>query len=112
MEQIADPGAVVITPDTLALVEGYVEVQSLGPVPVKGLSDPIDVYELTGIGSARTRLEARTRHGLTRFVGRAAELERLHRIQQLATFRRKNHVSERVVNAAPKEKPAGVAGGD
>jgi hypothetical protein len=29
----------------------------------------------------------------------------------LATFRRKNHVSERVVNAAPKAKPAGVAGG-
>jgi class 3 adenylate cyclase len=85
MEQIADPGAVVITPDTLALVEGYVEVQSLGPVPVKGLSDPIDVYELTGAGSARTRLEARTRHGLTRFVGRVAELEQLYRIQQLAS---------------------------
>ena len=29
----------------------------------------------------------------------------------LVTFRRKNHVSERVVNAAPKAKPAGVAGG-
>jgi len=41
MEQIADPGAVVITPDTLALAEGYVEVKSLGPVPVKGLADPL-----------------------------------------------------------------------
>jgi class 3 adenylate cyclase len=37
MEQIADPGAIAITPDTLALAEGYVEVRSLGPVPVKGL---------------------------------------------------------------------------
>jgi class 3 adenylate cyclase len=36
MEQLADPGAIVITPDTLALAEGYVEVKSLGPVPVKG----------------------------------------------------------------------------
>ena len=41
MEQIADPGAVVITPDTLELAEGYVEVKSLGPVPVKGLADPL-----------------------------------------------------------------------
>jgi class 3 adenylate cyclase len=40
MEQIADP-AVVITPDTLELAEGYVEVKSLGPVPVKGLADPL-----------------------------------------------------------------------
>ena len=39
MEQLADPGAIVITPDTLALVEGHVEVKSLGPVPVKGLAD-------------------------------------------------------------------------
>ena len=39
MEQIADPGAIVITPGTLALVEGYVVVRSLGHVPVKGLAD-------------------------------------------------------------------------
>src|SRR5207245_634634 len=47
MEQIADPGAIVITPDTLALVEGYVEVKSLGPVPVKGLAGAVEVYEVT-----------------------------------------------------------------
>ena len=41
MEQIADPGAAVITTETLALAEGYVEVKSLGPVPVKGLADPL-----------------------------------------------------------------------
>jgi class 3 adenylate cyclase len=35
MEQLADPGAIVITPDTLALAESYIEVKSLGPVPVK-----------------------------------------------------------------------------
>jgi class 3 adenylate cyclase/tetratricopeptide (TPR) repeat protein len=84
MEQLADPGAIVITPDTLALAEGYVEVKSLGPVPVKGLSDPVEVYEVTGAGPARTRLQASARHGLTRFVGRDAELEQLRRIQQLA----------------------------
>jgi class 3 adenylate cyclase/tetratricopeptide (TPR) repeat protein len=84
MEQIADPGAIVITPETLALVEGYVAVKSLGPVPVKGLAAPVEVYEVTGAGPARTRLQASAQRGLTRFVGRDAELEQLRRAQQLA----------------------------
>src|SRR3989449_3634342 len=84
MEQLADPGAIVITPETLALAEGYVEVKSLGPVPVKGLADAVAVYEVTGAGPARTRLQAGARRGLTRFVGRDAELEQLRRAQQLA----------------------------
>src|SRR2546428_745242 len=66
MEQLADPGGIVITPDTLALVEGYVEVKSLSPVPVKGLADAVEVYEVTGAGPARTRLQAAARRGLTR----------------------------------------------
>jgi class 3 adenylate cyclase/tetratricopeptide (TPR) repeat protein len=77
MEQLADPGAIVITPDTLALAEGYVEVKSLGPVPVKGLAESVEVFELVGAGAARTRLEAAARRGLTRFVGRSTELEQL-----------------------------------
>ncbi len=88
MEQLADPGAIVIRPDTLALAEGYVEVKSLGPVPVKGLADAVEVYEVTGAGPARTRLQAAARRGLTRFVGRYAELEQLRRAQQLAGDRR------------------------
>src|SRR5437667_6675854 len=84
MEQLADPGAIVITPDTLALAEGYVAVKSLGPVSVKGLADAVEVYEVTGAGPARTRLQAATRRGLTRFVGRDAELEQLRRAQRLA----------------------------
>ena len=85
VEQIANPGAIVITRDTLALAEGYVEVKSLGPVPVKGLADPVEVYEVTGAGPARTRLQAGAQRGLTRFVGRDAELEQLRRAQQLAS---------------------------
>ncbi len=84
MEQIAHPGAIVITPETLALAEGYVEVKSLGPVPVKGLADAVEVYEVTRAGPARTRLQAAARRGLTRFVGRDGELEQLRRAQGLA----------------------------
>ena len=72
MEQLATPGAVLLTADTLRLAEGYVEVKPLGPVPVKGLEAPIEVYELTGAGPRRSRLQAAAARGLTRFVGRDA----------------------------------------
>ena len=84
LEQFASPGTILLTPSTVDLVEGYVAVKPLGPVPVKGLADPVEVYEVTGAGSARTRLHASTRRGLTRFVGRDAELAQLHRCQELA----------------------------
>ena len=84
MEQLADPGAIVIAPETLALAEGYVEVKSLGPVPVKGLTDAVEVYEVTGAGPVRTRLQVGARRGLTRFVGRDAEMGRLREAHENA----------------------------
>jgi class 3 adenylate cyclase len=84
LEQMAQPGSILTTSDTLQLVEGYVAVKSLAPVSVKGLVDPIQIYEVTGAGPARTRLEVAAERGLTRFVGRDIELERLRRAQQLA----------------------------
>jgi class 3 adenylate cyclase len=77
MEQLARPGMTLLTADTLRLAEGYVEVKPLGPVPLKGLADPIEVYELAGLGLVRSRLGAAAARGLTRFVGRDAELEQL-----------------------------------
>jgi len=77
MEQLATPGTIRMTADTLGLAEGYVEVKPLGPVPVKGLADPVQVYELVGAGPARTRLQAARARGLTQFVGRDAEMEQL-----------------------------------
>jgi hypothetical protein len=80
MEQLAPPGSVRLTGETARLTEGYVEVRSLGPIPVKGLSDTIEIFELTGAGQARTRLQAAAVRGLTRFVGRDAEVEHLRRV--------------------------------
>lgn len=84
MEQFADPGSILLSPATFELTEGFVEVKSLGPVPVKGLPDPVEVYELTGAGTARSRLQATTSRGLTRFVGRDPELAHLIRAQEQA----------------------------
>src|SRR5438876_1177410 len=79
MEQLATPGSIRLTADTLRLAEGYVEVKSLGPVPVKGLSAPVEVYEATGVGAVRSRLQAAAVRGLTRFVGRDTEIEQLRK---------------------------------
>ena len=84
MEQLATPGSVLLTPDALRLVEGYVQVKSLGPVNVKGLTEPLEVYEVTGVGAARSRLQAATARGLTRFVGRDAETEQLRKALEQA----------------------------
>ena len=77
MEQMAMPGAILITPAVLGLVEGFVQVKALGPMPVRGLRDPVAVYEVTGAGMVRSRLQAAAARGLTRFVGRQPELETL-----------------------------------
>ena len=77
MEQMAKPGSVLITAETLRLAEGSVQVRPLGPVPVKGLAQPVEVFELLGAMPTRTRLQAAAARGLTRFVGRQAELEAL-----------------------------------
>jgi class 3 adenylate cyclase/tetratricopeptide (TPR) repeat protein len=84
MEQMAAAGSILMSADTLRLAEGFIEVKPLGRVNVKGLSEPIEVFEAVGGGPVRTRLQAAARRGLTRFVGRDAELEQLHRAQQLA----------------------------
>jgi class 3 adenylate cyclase/tetratricopeptide (TPR) repeat protein len=83
MEQLASPGSILLTASTLEIVEGFVAVKPLGRVPLKGLAEAVEVYELTGAGPARTRLQAAAGRGLTRFVGRSAELEQLRRAQQL-----------------------------
>jgi class 3 adenylate cyclase len=58
MEQLAMPGSILLTPATLRLVEGLVQVHALGPIPVKGLGEPMDVYELVGASMLRRRLQA------------------------------------------------------
>src|SRR6266702_3963746 len=78
MEQLAPPGSIRLTVETLRLAEGFVQVTALGPVPVKGLAEPVEVFELVGAGPARTRLQAFAARGLTPFVGRQAELTALH----------------------------------
>jgi class 3 adenylate cyclase len=84
MEQLADPGRIILTASTLRLVEGLVQVNDLGPIPVKGMAEPVEVYELTGASTIRRRLQAAVARGLTKFVGRDTEIEALNQALEKA----------------------------
>jgi class 3 adenylate cyclase/tetratricopeptide (TPR) repeat protein len=84
MEQMATPGTILLAPATLQLAEGYVQVAARGPVAVKGLAEPVEIYALTGASTQRTRLHAAAARGLTRFVGRDSEIEQIRRALALA----------------------------
>jgi class 3 adenylate cyclase/tetratricopeptide (TPR) repeat protein len=85
MEQMAMPGSILITPAVLRLVEGFVQVTALGAMPVRGLRDPVEVYEVTGVSVVRSRLQvAAAARGLTRFVGRQQELAALQQALEQA----------------------------
>jgi class 3 adenylate cyclase/tetratricopeptide (TPR) repeat protein len=84
MEQLAIPGSTRLTGETLRLAEGFVQVVAIGPIPVKGMASPVDVFELAAPSATRTRLQAAAARGLTRFVGRSQELDHLRQALEKA----------------------------
>ena len=77
MEQMALPGSILMTADSFSLAEGFIQVKPLGPLPVKGFSGPMEVYEVVGVEAVRSRLHATAARGLSRFVGRDPEMEQI-----------------------------------
>ena len=84
MQTLANPGSTVIAESTRKLVEGYFTLKSLGASRVKGVVEPVEVYEVTGLGLLRTRLQRSAGRGFTRFVGREREMEALRHAAELA----------------------------
>ncbi len=78
MEGIATPASILVSESTHRLTEGYFEFTALGTTHVKGVRDPLAVYEVVGLGALRTRLQVAAHRGLARFVGRQDELAHLH----------------------------------
>ena len=74
MEQMASPGICRLTLNTFRLAEGYIEVNALGGIPVRGMEDPVEAFDLKGAVDFRSRFLASQRGRLTRFVGRDAEI--------------------------------------
>ena len=84
MQALAPTGSIAVSEHTQKLVEGYFAFKALGPTRVKGVSEPVNVYELIGLGPLRTRLQMSTRRGLSRFVGRDREIEEMKRALERA----------------------------
>jgi class 3 adenylate cyclase/predicted ATPase len=84
MESIATPSSILVSEPTCRLTEGYFDFKALGATQVKGIPEPLAVYEVLRLGVLRTRLQVAQRRGLARFVGRQAELEQLHRALEQA----------------------------
>jgi adenylate cyclase len=79
MEALAEPGKAFLTEHTAELSEGFLDLSDLGEFEIKGASRPVRVFELAGVGEARSRLDLSRERGVTRFVGRTDELETFER---------------------------------
>lgn len=74
MEQLADPGTIYLSEVSAALVSGFFHMRDLGRFEIKGLRDPVRVFDLQGIGPLRSRFDRSHARGLTHFVGREEEM--------------------------------------
>jgi adenylate cyclase len=74
MEALAEPGKAYLTEAAAELARGFFELEDLGEFEIKGASRPVRVFELAGVGSARSRLDLSRERGFSRFVGRDEEM--------------------------------------
>ena len=84
MQTAAPAGSIAASEATQRLCEGYFEFHALGPIAVKGVREPVEVYEVVRAGPLKTHFQLASRRGLTRFVGREGELQQMKRALELA----------------------------
>jgi class 3 adenylate cyclase len=73
-EQLTESGCVYITEYTNRLIEGFFKVRDLGISSVKGVSQPVRIYELEGIREYQSRIDISRERGFSRFIGRGDEM--------------------------------------
>src|SRR5262245_29377430 len=84
MQELASGGTILMTAATLREVEGFVQVKSVGTVQAKGVSRPVEAFEVVAATAARTRVQAAAVRGLTPLVGRRSEIEVFSRLVEKA----------------------------
>ena len=84
MEALAESGRACLSEHTARLVTGYFQLQDLGRTKVKGVSEPVGLFDLEGVGPFRTRLDRSRARGLSTFVGRDSEMGLLEAALQSA----------------------------
>jgi len=74
LQGLAAPDTLVISGATLQLLEGFFATQSLGTHRLKGLAQPLEIYQVLHESMARSRLDVGSRRGLTPLMGREQEV--------------------------------------
>ena len=83
LQNVAEPGTVIISAPTYRLIEGFFHCRSLGAPALKGVAAPIELYSVLAESSIQSRFERAVASGLTPFVSRQAEVELLlHRVER------------------------------
>ncbi len=77
LEALAEPGSVLMSESTSRLVRGLFRVRPLGPLAIKGKSEPIAVFEVLAANDASHPMALAAERGLTPYVGRHAELAQI-----------------------------------
>jgi class 3 adenylate cyclase len=84
MQSAGPAGGIIISEDTRRLVEGYFQLRGLGRTEVKGVNEPMDIYEVVGAGPLHGHFDLAVRRGLTKFIGRGGELIQMAPALELA----------------------------
>jgi predicted ATPase len=84
LQTVAPAGSIAVSEETRSLVEGYFGLRALGSLPIRGINQPINVYEVTGLGPLRTHFQLSVQRGLTKFVGREREISEMRQALELA----------------------------
>jgi class 3 adenylate cyclase len=84
LQALAPPGSIAISRAVQRLVEGYFTLNALGFARIKGVTEPVELYEVTGLGPLRTRLQRSAGRGYTKFVGRQNEIQAMKRAAEQA----------------------------
>ena len=80
LEQRADPGSILVGETTARLARGYVRLEPVGPLPVRGRAEPVTAYRVLGLGTRRARLDPSAGPALTALIGREGELKHLEEL--------------------------------
>ena len=93
LQTVSPPGSISIGEQTKRLVEGYFELTALPSVSLKGLTDPVPIYEVTGLGRLRQHSQISARREFSKFVNRTDELVQLRRALERAMAKQGQLVS-------------------
>jgi predicted ATPase len=80
LQGMAEPGQVLLSGATERLVRGYFELAPLGRVPLRGVEGPVEAFRVERESKVESRFAVARTRGLTRLVGRDAEVAHIVRL--------------------------------